>query len=62
IKASRNYGGVSKRFEDIKSLVKRMNLSFTKGYLVKLFIGALREDLSLVVKRFKPINLREAFE
>ncbi|CAK7350024.1 unnamed protein product [Dovyalis caffra] len=39
-----------------------MNLGFTEGYLVKVFIGGLKGDLGWRVKRFKPVDLGEAFE
>ncbi|CAK7354904.1 unnamed protein product, partial [Dovyalis caffra] len=50
------------RFKDVKSLVKKMNTSFTEGYLIKVFIGGLKRDLRLAMKRFKPVDLKEAFE
>ncbi|CAK7350140.1 unnamed protein product [Dovyalis caffra] len=41
----------------------RLRQAGTRGGVSgKVFIGGLREDLSLAMKRFKPIDLRETFE
>lgn len=51
-----------KKFEELKSLVRKMNPGLTEEYLVKVFIGGLKEELSWAVKHLKPTTLKEAFE